>query len=61
MTHGRKGLGTRSTYAYIRISLDNENPGNQEIAILEWAREHVFRVEEWFRGSRRERRGFPER
>jgi DNA invertase Pin-like site-specific DNA recombinase len=48
MTHGRKGPGAGSAYAYIRVSLDNENPGNQEIAILEWAREHGFRVEEWF-------------
>ncbi len=35
MSLARKGAGVKSAYAYVRVSLDDENPSNQEIAIVE--------------------------
>ena len=35
-------------YAYVRVSLEEEHPENQRIAIEQWARLHSYRVVEWF-------------
>jgi len=35
-------------YGYIRVSLKEEHPENQRIAIEKWASEHGYRVIEWF-------------
>jgi len=48
MSVGRKGSRVRSAYAYVRVSVSNENPRNQEIAISRWAGENGFRIIEWF-------------
>jgi len=48
MIDARKGSRVRSAYAYVRVSLGEENPRNQEVAILEWTRSQGFRILEWF-------------
>jgi putative DNA-invertase from lambdoid prophage Rac len=35
-------------YAYVRVSLAEEHPENQRLAITEWARTHGYTVAEWF-------------
>ncbi len=39
---------TREAYAYVRVSLTEEHPENQRIAIEQWARLHGYRVVGWF-------------
>jgi len=42
---GRKGwVDLREAYAYVRVSLREENPENQRLAILAWARENGYAV-----------------
>jgi len=48
MNINHKGSGIKDAYAYIRVSLEDENPANQEIAIAERASGHGFRIVEWF-------------
>ncbi len=38
----------REAYAYIRVSLSEEHPENQRLAIERWARENSYVVVEWF-------------
>ncbi len=38
----------REAYAYVRVSLAEEHPENQRIAIEQWARLHGYRVTSWF-------------
>lgn len=35
-------------YAYIRVSIDEENPENQRIAIQEWVKAHNYEIVKWF-------------
>lgn len=35
-------------YAYIRVSLKEEHPENQKLAILRWADANGYKVVEWF-------------
>jgi len=40
---------SREAYAYIRVSLKEENPENQEVAIKVWAEVNGYSIIEWFR------------
>jgi len=35
-------------YAYVRVSLEEERPENQRLAIEQWARLHGYEVTKWF-------------
>jgi len=39
----------REAYAYVRVSLSEEHPENQEVAIREWARLNGYNVIGWFK------------
>jgi len=39
----------REAYAYVRVSLKEENPENQEVAIKVWAEVNGYSIIEWFR------------
>ena len=39
----------REAYAYVRVSLSEEHPENQEVAIKEWAKLNGYAVLDWFR------------
>jgi len=54
MIFGRKPKGpqasnAREAYAYIRVSLKEENPENQEIALKTWAEVNGYSIIEWFK------------
>ena len=36
-------------YAYIRVSLSEEKPENQKLAIEKWARENNYSIVKWFK------------
>lgn len=38
----------REAYAYVRVSLSEERPENQKLAIESWARSNGYRVVKWF-------------
>ena len=42
------GYETKRAYAYIRVSLEEEHPENQRIAIEQWAKLHGYVVVDWF-------------
>lgn len=49
MVYGRKGMsGKGACYAYVRVSLEEEHPENQRLAIGQWARLHGYEVVGWF-------------
>jgi len=39
---------TREAYAYVRVSLEEEHPENQRLAIEHWAKLHSYRILEWY-------------
>jgi len=41
-------LGPEEAYAYIRVSLRDEHPENQRLAILSWAEANGYQVIKWF-------------
>ena len=43
-----EGVSNSEAYAYVRVSLREERPENQRLAIESWARLHGYRVVEWF-------------
>jgi len=40
--------GVKYCYAYVRISIDEEKPENQRMAIEEWAKANNYVVAKWF-------------
>lgn len=40
--------GKIQAYAYIRVSIEDENPENQQVAIQEWAEAHNYEICKWF-------------
>jgi len=44
-----KADSPREAYAYVRVSLREENPENQEVAIKTWAEVNGYSIIEWFR------------
>jgi len=44
----RVGSETNRAYAYIRVSLEEERPENQRIAIEQWAKLHGYTIVDWF-------------
>jgi len=41
-------LKLRKAYAYIRVSLSEEHPENQKLAIEKWARQNNYAIVKWF-------------